>query len=447
MIHVMRRQSLAWMALVTFALESLLLAQVKAPASPLDTAMEAFWKAADPREAARATRRIVESGATFDDVLERLQRGRAYSRAKTGRINMRSVDAAVPLDNAVEVPAEYDPAREWPLRVYLHGGVGRPAPSIEDPPARPVTNRIPIAGEIVILPRAWASSTWWNASQADNISNLLDRVKRTYNVDESRVYVTGFSDGGTGVYFLGMRAATPWAACVPLHGQPIVLANSRVGADGQLYAGNLANCPLYIVNGGRDPLYPAAEMVPFVELFRRAGTIVEFRPYPDAQHDLGWWPHERARIETFLAAHPRAAHPERLSWETERTDRYNRFRWVIIERLGRRTSDHALTDLNTIPVAPGVEQPVFERRRPSGRVDATWRGNRIELKTRGVSELTVLVPATDAVDFRQPLVVSVNDRVVHDAIVKPDVSTLLEWGARDNDRTMLYAAALRIVVP
>ena len=38
--------------------------------------------------------------------------------------------------------------------------------------------------------------------------------------------------------------------------------------------------------------------------------------------------------EAFLVAHPRQPHPTRISWETERTDRYNRFRWLVIDRLG-----------------------------------------------------------------------------------------------------------------
>ena len=42
---------------------------------------------------------------------------------------------------------------------------------------------------------------------------------------------------------------------------------------------------------------------------------------------------------------------------------------------------------------------------------------------------------------------TVNGAVVHDAVVAKDTSTLLTWPARDNDRTMLYGAALPITVP
>lgn len=383
---------------------------------------------------------------SFDEALKRLKLGRAYDRQPTGRVTLPSTDRGMALENILEVPADYNPARSWPLRVALHGGVGREAPGPGDPAPRPLANRIPGTGELVLHPRAWAGSEWWTAGQVDNITRLLDRVKRQYNIDESRIYVTGISDGGTGVYFLAMRAATPWAACLPLNGHPSVLANPDVGADGQLYAGNLVNCPLHVVNGGRDPLYPAASVEPFIEMFRRGGIPVSFQVYPEAGHDVSWWPQERPRYEAFVAAHPRLAHPERITWETERTDRYNRFRWVVVEQLGARSSDTALADVNRFTRSPGREGALYDRSRPSGRVDAVRRGNAFEVQTRGVRRFLLLL-SPDVIDFGKPVRVSVNGRVVHDAAVKRDTATLLKWAARDNDRTMLYGAELPVTVP
>lgn len=382
----------------------------------------------------------------FDQVWSRLKAGPTYRAEPTGRIELPSVDHGTRLDNVLEVPPEYVPSRSWPLRVTLHGGVGRPAPRAGDEPARPLANRIPGTPELVLHPRAWAQSEWWTAGQVENILTLLDTVKRRYNVDESRVYLTGISDGGTGVYFLAMRQATPWAACLPLNGHPSVLANPDVGADGQLYPANLANCPLRIVNGGRDRLYPAASVAPLVEMFKHGGIPLEFQVYEAAGHDTSWWPEERARFEAFLAARPRQAHPARVSWESERVDRYNRFRWVVIDRLGARPSDVALEDVNRFSPATTLTIPLYDRSKPSGRVDAVRTGNSIEVTTRGVRELTLLL-SPDAVDFAKPVVVKLNGRPVHDAVLAKDAKVLQKWAARDNDRTMLYAAELHLTVP
>lgn len=413
--------------------------------APLDRAMRDYWSAGDAGAQRVAAARIVAAGAPFEAVRARFVAGRPYRAARSGAVSIETRVGDLVLDNLVEVPTAYDPARRWPVRVSLHGGVGRrpPGPGIK---GRPLTNRTPLDGEIVIHPRAWAQVEWWTPGQADNIARLLERVRHDYNTDESRTYLSGISDGGTGTYYFAMRWATPWSACIPLNGHPMVLTNPAVGEDEQFYAGNLANCPLHVVNGGRDPLYPAASVVPLIEMLRAGRVPVSFQVYPTAGHNVDWWPQERARVETFLAAHPRAAHPASLSWETDRTDRFNRFRWIVIDRLGPRSSDLPLDDVNTFYQRTRTGELLYRRGRPSGRVDATRSGNDIELRTRGVRRLTLLL-GPDALDLSRPVRVIVNGRLVHDAVVRPSVATLLEWAVRDDDRTMLYAAALPVEVP
>jgi hypothetical protein len=93
-----------------------------------------------------------------------------------------------------------------------------------------------------------------------------------------------------------------------------------------------------------------------------------------------------------------------------------------------------------------MERQLFNHEKPSGRVDATRKGNDFEVKTRGVQQFTLLL-SPDVVDFTKPVRVTVNGKNAHDAVVKPDVSTMVTWAARDHDRTMLYGAELHIVVP
>ena len=418
-----------------------------ARAGVIDVALAAFWAADDPGGAERAAQRILASDPDFASLFARLHAGRPYTKQPTGVRQMPTTVDGTRLDNVVDIPSDYDPARPWPLRVQLHGGVGRAAPPFGQPIRRPLgNNRIPGESQIYLHPRAWNGLEWWRAPQVDNIAGLVDAVKRRYNVDESRVYVTGISDGGTGVHFLAMRAATAWSACLALNGHPAVLANPDVGADPQLYATNLANCPMYLVNGGRDRLYPAASVAPFAELIRRAGASVEFHVHPEAGHDTSWWPVERPLYEQFLADHPRVAHPASLSWETDRVDRYNRIRWLVIDRLETRDSDVALEDVNSVERQPGVRQLLYERTRPSGRVDIVRDQNTFEARTRGVRQFTLLL-SPDVVDFSKAVRVMVNGRAVFEGMVARDVATLLKWAAHDNDRTMLYGAELSVTVP
>jgi dienelactone hydrolase len=439
----MRRRRVLVAALLS-ALALTAYSHVVRAAGDVDAAFKAFWDAPNADAAEKMVRGIIDTGVGFEAVWTKLKAGRTYAKEKTGLIRTSASVGGVAVENLIEIPAEYDPAETWELRMQLHGGVGR-----EPQEGRqPQSSRIPGESQIYIEPQASEEAAWWHTSQVDNILGLLDSVKRKYNVDEARTYITGISDGGTGTYFFAMREPNPWSACLTLNGHPLVLSNRDARIEGNLYLGNLVNCPLYIENGDHDPLYPADSVTPVINVMRRAGVSPMFRVMQNERHDTHWWPEERATYEKFVHDHPRQAHPDRLSWETDRTDRFNRVRWVIIDRLGARKSDQALEDVNVFNPSGDVKTNVFPRRRqvPTGRIDIERHGNAFEARTRGISDFTLLV-SPDAVDFTKPVRVTVNGAPAFSGVVKKDVATLLKWAARDNDRTSLYGAELHVSVP
>ena len=88
---------------------------------------------------------------------------------------------------------------------------------------------------------------------------------------------------------------------------------------------------------------------------------------------------------------------------------------------------------------------LFEHRHPSGRVDLVRTGNVVKATTRGVAEFTLLL-SPDTFDFGQPVRVETNGHVAFEGMVDKNLTTLLTWAARDNDRTMLFGAELHVAV-
>src|SRR4029078_1849707 len=141
----------------------------------------------------------------------------------------------------------------------LHGGVMRPDASLRGDG----TVRLPGDEQIYISPSGWSDAPWWSEAQVENVRLIVDAVKRTYNVDENRVVLSGVSDGGTGAYFIAMRDTTPFSSFLPLNGFVMVLRNEMAERGGDCFPNNPLNKPFFIVNGGRDPLYPASVVEPY----------------------------------------------------------------------------------------------------------------------------------------------------------------------------------------
>jgi hypothetical protein len=97
-------------------------------------------------------------------------------------------------------------------------------------------------------------------------------------------------------------------------------------------------------------------------------------------------------------------------------------------------------------VIAGEAEAMFPPALASGRVDLARTGNRVEARTRGVGAFTLLL-SPDQFDLDRALTIVVNGRTVFEGTVQKKIGTLLAWAARDNDRTMLFAAELPVDVP
>ncbi|MEZ5294046.1 MAG: PDZ domain-containing protein [Vicinamibacterales bacterium] len=491
----------------------------------VDQAFTAFWAAATVDQAATAARDVVASGVDFQTAVARLKQGRSYAAtAPRGVQTLVRKSGGQAFPYTIDVPASYDPAKRYQVRVQLHGGVGRPEAARRGDGS---IGTLAGAEQIYVLPQAWNDFAWWNAAQDENLPAILDHVKRTYNVDENRVVLSGVSDGGTGAYYVAMRDTTPYASFLPLNGHILVLRNRDLGLSGALFPHNLTNKPFFIVNGGADPLYPAAEIEPLVQNFAAGGLRAVWAPQADAGHTTAWWPVVKDDFEDFVRAHPREPHPARLSWTTDSTTSRNRAHWLVIDRLAAPGAGPALPDINDIaageelsfgvrtigmrvtdvqpgsnasavglqagdlvtavngrtlpegldlteylgifdpgqaltlavtrggaskelkgnyaPVRQARVTPLFTTTRPTGRVDLVREGNTVTAVTRGVGAFTLLL-SPDVIDFAMPVTVVADGQTVFNGPVQPSVETLLTWAARDNDRTMLYGAALTIAL-
>lgn len=379
-----------------------------------------FWSSARETDRLEIQTRLIERARDTAALYRWFKEGPSFQAEvlKGQQEDMRIAEDGTRFPYVYLVPETYTPQESYPVEFILHGGVSRPEWEPGGGWWRRGYDSLKQEDRIVVIPASWEQAFWWHENQAESLPAILKELKRTYNIDENRVTLTGVSDGGTGAYFFAFKQPTEWAAFFPYIGHPGVLRNSQSGGGYRLYFENLTAKPLYIVNGEVDQLYPASSLQSFIQILEEAGIEHVFKEIKGGGHNTRWLPEETPFIEEFKAEHPRDPLQDRIRWVADRTDKFNRNSWIQIDGLSR---------------TPGL-------------LDVFREGNRFEVTARGVSEFTLLLNPEE-VDFSQPILVYVNGTTVLAEKVLESKETLLKWTQKDLDRKMLFTAELNLQVP
>jgi poly(3-hydroxybutyrate) depolymerase len=81
-----------------------------------------------------------------------------------------------------------------------------------------------------------------------DVMNVLDIVRREYNVDENRIYLMGHSMGGAGTLYLGAKYGSIWAALAPIAPAAFGIAPDSLE--------KIKNMPVIFVHGAADEVVP-----------------------------------------------------------------------------------------------------------------------------------------------------------------------------------------------
>ncbi|PIP11882.1 MAG: hypothetical protein COT45_03500 [bacterium (Candidatus Stahlbacteria) CG08_land_8_20_14_0_20_40_26] len=248
----------------------------------------------------------------------------------------------------IYIPEDYNPNKKYMVFFYLHGLVSRDELIPKDEFIEKRSFWVDEAKKeefIYVLPMGRAGATWWNEIGAQHILKILENVKRRYNIDENRVFLSGFSDGGSGAYYMALNYSTPFAGFISLNGH---IGVAQAGGN-PIYLPNLYNRPLYIVNTGKDYLYPIDEVTPYIEKICQIAGEVTFKTYQEFGHlpPFGYRDKEKPLILEFMRNTEREPFSSRLKWETSSPD-LGRIDWLKIEKIEDISNNVEFDDLNPI---------------------------------------------------------------------------------------------------
>ncbi|MBD3232769.1 MAG: PDZ domain-containing protein [candidate division Zixibacteria bacterium] len=231
----------------------------------------------------------------------------------------------------VYIPASYYPGEPTPLSLVLHGGISRA--EISDKPMEWATESefVRLAQEngwLALYPFGQSGATWWDDVGMANVKNLIRTMKRKYNIDDDRIYMSGFSDGASASFGFAMVDPSDFAAFFAPNGHMGVFS-----LDGNVptFAPNMYNSPVYAITNANDGLYATEKMKPTIEMALDAGADITYRTH-EGGHQLTYWDVEKPLVQNFLLRHPRDPIPSRIVWEAA-DKKFGRCHWFAIDEI------------------------------------------------------------------------------------------------------------------
>lgn len=197
------------------------------------------------------------------------------------------------------LPAHWDATRPWPVVLYLHGA-GERAGQERAPTDVGLGRALRESPEhfpfVCVIPQC-ADGAWWSDPEMEElVLGSLEDVMKRFAGDPNRVYLTGMSMGGYGVWNLATKYPDRFAALAPICGRthpapgiPAPAGNLGVPPHDERFAElaeRIGDVPTWVFHGALDPVVPVEESRQAVAALRSRYRPVVYTEYSKAEHEV-----------------------------------------------------------------------------------------------------------------------------------------------------------------
>ncbi|HEX9962363.1 MAG TPA: prolyl oligopeptidase family serine peptidase [Pyrinomonadaceae bacterium] len=207
----------------------------------------------------------------------------------------------------VYIPAGYDPAKKYPVILYLHGSGETGTDNKKQIGGPQLGSVIQLFGAkyperyrsfIAVIPQ---TQNYWIGDAAEQAVKALDQTVTEFNGDANRVYLTGFSLGGYGSWYLAAKYPKKFAAVVPVAGGVVPPSSVPLGALKSFmpaemfalysspdpyaaFAKAVGKTPVWIFHGAQDNNVDVKESRKMEAALKAAGGTVKYTEYAEEKH-------------------------------------------------------------------------------------------------------------------------------------------------------------------
>ena len=199
--------------------------------------------------------------------------GREYTETGTG----------LTLPYRLFTPIGYDPTREYPLTLFLHGA-GESGTDNVSQVNQNIDNLVrylkrPEYASFLLAPQTNSGWAWWGDEPSDATRMslaVMEELQSEFSIDSNRLYVTGLSMGGYGTWEVIWQRPGQFAAAVPICG----------GGDTSK-AALMVDQPIWAFHAANDGVVPVQRTREMIAAIRAAGGDPLYTEYSSGGH--GSW--------------------------------------------------------------------------------------------------------------------------------------------------------------
>jgi len=360
----------------------------------------------------------------------------------------------------VYIPPTYKNTQKTPCVMLLHGATGgshfKDIDSTDATDDDILFDALKATNYIVIRPLADRDKNFnWVVSQQSfgeanginptfrTLDDILTSLKKVLNIDDSKVFAMGHSDGSDGASGLAVYAPNAFAGIVAYNS----MLNVLFAKD--YFIRNIQNRRAYIVHSSLDNLRPIEITRILVDSLSKFGDNILYKEYIGYQHYDKHLDMDLPRACEFMRGVSRDPFRKSLYWETSNNDIYNNCDWLSITGINTNLPPAVWYHPFNVSVVSKqlkiADQPYYRSLNKSAIVKANYNNNVFTIQTSRVTAIELLISPV-MVNLGNDIVVIINGKEAYKSKVKADKNFMLISFKHTMDRNALWVNSIKLKV-
>jgi pimeloyl-ACP methyl ester carboxylesterase len=349
------------------------------------------------------------------------------------------LDATHSAPYLVYVPKKYDYRRPTKLLVYYKGGwlnrkelpAGYAKEVVQD---NPTFRYLDEQNTIEVFPCLRQDLAIYGNYGYRHLQRMVAQTKRLFNIDDNRVYLSGFSDGGKTVFSVASLTPSVFASFYAI----------SAGLASRPEFATLRARPLLAFVGQADELISPKSVLSYAEQARRFGADWQVRQLPGRKHYYAPYQGEVVpALFQHLGSSSRNPFPTLLTYSRSFNDsQFTGLDWVqlVASTTKKPTATHQVDSVRVFNMAG--EPTRYRYGEGTGQVRASCFNNTYTLETSLVDEVVLYISPV-MVNVGQPIRVIINGQERYNGPVSYSKPFLLEQFQAHMDRQQLFITEVR----